>query len=259
MARKIETREFFFETALARSFSFNTIGAFVRHKIHFQAGHPKFRAMKRNKKRSSDPSVGWTRSELKLLSSLSSPDKIQAFLDTLEYSSESRYRSPRSVLRDRTAHCYDGAVFAAMALRRLGYLPLIVDVDAVRDDDHVIAIFKRHGRFGAIAKSNFVGLRYREPVYISLRELVMSYFESFYNINYEKTLRQYTRPLNLSTFDVLNWTSSDAALDAIADKLNDIRVYKILTAAMARSLFPVDQRTYDAGMLGVKKAGLYKP
>lgn len=138
-------------------------------------------------------------------------------------------------------------------------MPLIVDVDAVRDDDHVIAIFKRHGRFGAIAKSNFVGLRYREPVYISLRELVMSYFESFYNINYEKTLRQYTRPLNLSTFDALNWTSSDAALDAIADKLNDIRVYKILTAAMARSLSPVDQRTYDAGMLGVKRAGLYRP
>ncbi len=215
--------------------------------------------MKRNSKRSPDASVGWTASELRLLSSLSSPDKIQAFLDTLEYSAESRYRSPRSVLRDRTAHCYDGAVFAAMALRKLGHLPLIVDIDAVRDDDHVIAIFKRHGRFGAIAKSNFVGLRYREPVYISLRELVMSYFESFYNIDYEKTLRQYTRPLNLSTFDALNWTSSDVALDAIGDKLSDIRVYKILTAAMARSLSPVDKRTYDAGMLGVKRAGLYKP
>ena len=215
--------------------------------------------MKRNSKRTPNPSVSWVRGELRLLSSLSSPDKIQAFLDTLEYSAESRYRSPRSVLRDRTAHCYDGAVFAAMALRRLGYLPLIVDMDAVRDDDHVIALFKRHGRFGAIAKSNFVGLRYREPVYISLRELVMSYFESFYNIDYEKTLRRYTRPLNLSTFDALNWTSSDASLDAIADKLNDIRVYKILTAAMARSLSQVDKRTYDAGMLGVKRAGLYKP
>jgi hypothetical protein len=87
----------------------------------------------------------------------------------------------------------------------------------------------------------------------------MSYFESFYNINYEKTLRQYTRPLNLSTFDALNWTSSDVALDTIADKLNDIRIYKILTAAMARSLSPVDKRTYVAGMLGVKRAGLYKP
>ncbi len=224
-----------------------------------QTAHPKIRAMKRNRKRSLDPNIIWSKRELKLLTSLSSPNKIQAFLDTLEYSAEPRYRSPLSVLRDRTAHCYDGAVFAAMALRRLGHLPLIVDMDAVRDDDHVIAIFKGNGRFGAIAKSNFVGIRYREPVYLSLRELVMSYFESFYNVNYEKTLRQYTRPLNLLTFDTLNWTTSDVALDAIADKLNDIRVYKILTAAMARSLSPVDKRTYNAGMLGVKRAGLYKP
>jgi hypothetical protein len=201
----------------------------------------------------------WTRSEMRVLSSLTSPVKIQGFLDTLEYSAESRYRSPRSVLRDRTAHCYDGAVFAAMALRRLGYPPLIVDMDAVRDDDHVIALFKRHGRLGAIAKSNFVGLRYREPVYASLRELVMSYFESFYNVDYEKTLRQYTRPLNLSAYDKLAWTTSDPALDVIGDALSNIRIYKIIDAAMARSLSPVDKRAYDAGMLGVNKAGLYKP
>jgi len=203
--------------------------------------------------------VDWTKSEKKVLSTLTSPVKIQAFLDTLEYSAESRYRSPRSVLRDRIAHCYDGAVFAAMALRRIGCPPIIVDMDAVRDDDHVIALFKRHGRFGAIAKSNFVGLRYREPVYTSLRELVMSYFESFYNIDYEKTLRQYTHPLNLSAFDELGWMISDAALDVIADKLSNIRIYKIMDAAIARSLSPVDKRTYDAGMLGVNKAGLYKP
>jgi hypothetical protein len=203
--------------------------------------------------------AGWTKSEMQTLSSLTSPIKIQEFLDTLEYSAESRYRSPRSVLRDRKAHCYDGAVFAAMALRRLGYPPLIVDMDAVRDDDHLIALFKRHGRFGAIAKSNFVGLRYREPVYASLRELVMSYFESFYNVDYEKTLRQYTRPLNLSTYDKLEWTISDTALDVIGEALNNIRIYKIIDAAMSRSLSPVDKRTYDAGMLGVNKAGLYKP
>jgi hypothetical protein len=203
--------------------------------------------------------VDWTSPELRVLSTLTSPVEIQEFLDTLEYSAESRYRSPRTVLRDRTAHCYDGAVFAAMALRRLGYPPLIVDMDAVRDDDHVIALFKRHGRFGAIAKSNFVGLRYREPVYASLRELVMSYFESFYNVDYEKTLRQYTRPLNLSAYDKLAWTTSDSALDVIGDALSNIRIYKIIDAAMARSLSPVDKRTYDAGMLGVNKAGLYKP
>ncbi len=201
----------------------------------------------------------WTKSEMRMLSTLTSPAKIQRFLDTLEYSAESRYRSPRTVLRDRTAHCYDGAVFAAMALRRLGFPPLIVDIDAVRDDDHVIALFKRRGRFGAIAKSNFVGLRYREPVYASLRELVMSYFESFYNVEYEKTLRQYTRPLKLSMFDKLEWTTSDSALESIGDALSNIRIYKIIDAAMARSLSPVDKRTYDAGLIGANKAGLYKP
>ncbi|MGA7160273.1 MAG: hypothetical protein WBZ48_04685 [Bacteroidota bacterium] len=204
-------------------------------------------------------SAEWNKSESRILSILTSPFKIQSFLDTLKYSAESRYRSPRSVLKDRTAHCYDGAVFAAMALRRIGFPPLIVDMDGVRDDDHVIALFKVRGRLGAIAKSNFVGLRYREPVYASLRELVMSYFESYYNVDHEKTLRQYTRSLNLSAYDSLSWTTSDAALDAIGNKLSTIRIYKIIDSAMARSLSPVDKRTYDAGMLGVNKAGLYKP
>ena len=201
----------------------------------------------------------WSTKELTTLRKLTSPDKIQAYLDSLEYSSDPGYRSPRSVLRDRVAHCFDGAVFAAMALRRLGYPPLIVDMQSVRDDDHVIALFKRHGRFGAIAKSNFVGIRFREPVYLSLRELVMSYFESFYNVEYEKTLRQHTRPLNLSSFDRLDWTTSDATLERIVDKLNSMRVYKLMTPAMIRGLHHVDERTYRAGMQGVKKAGLYRP
>ena len=128
----------------------------------------------------------WSPAELKILGRLDSPVAIQRFLDSLRYSSESRYRSPRTVLADRIAHCYDGAVFAAMALRRIGYPPLIIDMDGVRDDDHVVAIFKKNGRFGAIAKSNFAGLRYREPVYASLRELVMSYFESYYNVARDK-------------------------------------------------------------------------
>src|SRR5512141_1033501 len=125
---------------------------------------------------------------------LPAPEAIQRFLDETPYSSEGRYRCPRSVLRDRRAHCLDGALLAAWALRRLGDPPLIVDLRAVRDDDHVITIFRRRGRIGAIAKSNVVGLRFREPVYRSLRELVMSYFELYYNTDGEKTLRSYSVP-----------------------------------------------------------------
>ena len=126
--------------------------------------------------------------------SLTSPANIQAFLDTIPYSAEDANRSPLRVLQERQAHCLDGGLFAAAALRQLGHPPLIVDLlpDPGTDDDHVLAIFRRNGCFGAVAKSNFAGLRYREPVYRSLRNLVMSYFEVYFNVRGEKTLRSYT-------------------------------------------------------------------
>ena len=129
---------------------------------------------------------------------LTTPEKIQRFLDPeLAYNKEpdgATCRSPRRVLRDRTAHCMEGALFGAAALRMLGHPPLLLDLEAVRDDDHVLAIFRLRGRWGAVAKSNYSGLRYREPVYRTLRELVMSYFEHYYNLQKEKTLRRYSRP-----------------------------------------------------------------
>jgi hypothetical protein len=90
--------------------------------------------------------------------------------------------SPRRVLRERTAHCLEGAVFAAAALRVLGFPPLLLDLEAVQDTDHVVAVFRSRGHWGAIAKSNFSGLRYREPVYRSVRELIMSYFDGYINL-----------------------------------------------------------------------------
>ena len=110
------------------------------------------------------------------------------------------------VLRERMANCFDGAVFAAAMLSRLGHPPLILDMlPNGRDDDHVLAVYKRDGHWGAVAKSNFAGLRFREPVYRTVRELVMSYFEQYYNVDREKTLRAYTRPLNLQVFDKYQW------------------------------------------------------
>ena len=135
---------------------------------------------------------------------LATPEKIQRFLDDLPYNKEPHgdtCRSPRRVLRDRTAHCMEGALFGAAALRMLGHPPLLLDLEAVRDDDHVLAIFRARGHWGALAKSNYSGLRYREPVYRTLRELAMSYFEHYYNLRKEKTLRNYSRPVNLRRFD----------------------------------------------------------
>ncbi len=191
---------------------------------------------------------------------LTTPVKIQAFLDKVIYSSEEIYRCPLRVLRDRVGHCFDGAVFAAAALRRLGHPPLILDLlPNSRDDDHLLALFKRDGYWGAVAKSNFVGLRYREPIFRTLRELVLSYFEQFYNVEGEKTLRGYTVPVNLSRFDRLPWMTEDAPLDLIADRLDEIRKVQVLTPEMVARLSPVDERSHRAGLLGVNEAGLYRP
>ncbi len=197
--------------------------------------------------------------EREVLSGLNSPARIQAWLDELPYSAEEVYRSPLSVLRDGQAHCFDGALFAAAALRRLDYPPLIVNMFAERDDEHMIAIYKRDGCFGAVAKSNFVGLRFREPVYRTLRELVMSYFELYYNLEGERTLRSYTVPLNLKAFDKLDWMVNNDHLEAIAQRLDELRRIPLLTPRMIAHLSLVDERSYRAGMLGVNAAGLYKP
>jgi len=199
-------------------------------------------------------------SERQVVARLTTARDIQAFLDELPYSAETIYRCPLRVLRERLAHCFDGALFAAAALRRLGYAPLIVDlVPSARDDDHLLALYKWEGHWGAVAKSNFVGLRFREPVYSTLRELVMSYFEQYYNVAREKTLRGYTVPLNLQAFDKQNWMSSDEPLEGIAQRLDEIRRVPVLTERMIAGLSPVDERSYQAGLLGVNEAGLYRP
>lgn len=198
--------------------------------------------------------------EQKIISDLNSPYQIQRFLDSIPYSIESIYRCPLRVLRDSMAHCFDGALFAAAVLRQIGYPPLILDmIPDSRDDDHLLALYKQDGHWGAIAKSNFSGLRFREPIFRNLRELVLSYFEQYYNTEYEKTLRGYTIPLNLKTFDSGNWMIKDATLEQIALKLDQIKRYILLTPQMAARLSPVDERLYKAGLQGSNEAGLFKP
>jgi hypothetical protein len=193
---------------------------------------------------------------------LTSPPAIQAFLDEVPYSTDPIYRCPATVLRERKAHCFDGALLAAAALRRLGHRPRLVDLLPAegRDDDHLLAVFQRHGLWGAVAKSNFVGLRYREPVYRNLRELVMSYFEVFFNLEREKTLRAYTVPLDLRAFDRMGWEVRDGdPLEAIAQRLDEIRKVPVLPPERAAELAPVDELSARAGMLITDPAGLFRP
>ena len=200
-----------------------------------------------------------TPTERRLVASLSNPARIQAFLDETPYSAEPVYRCPLSVLRDHKAHCFDGAVFAAAMLRRLGHPPLIVDLlPNNRDDDHMLALFKIDGHLGAVAKSNFSGLRYREPIFRSLRELVLSYFEDYFNAAGEKTLRAYTVSLNLARFERQDWLVRDETMDLIAAALDTIRKVPLLSPRMVAGLLPVDPLALQAGLLGSNPDGLFK-
>jgi hypothetical protein len=201
----------------------------------------------------------WSNEERALFKTLNTPDRIQRYLDETPYSTELVYRSPRSVIRDRKAHCFDGALFAAAALRQIGHRPVIVDILAENDDDHILALFRRHGHIGAVSKSNFVGLRYREPVYRSIRELVLSYFESYYNVAREKTLRGYWAPLDLSRLDRFDWMTADENLEEVEKALGRQRVITLISPAMAAEFVPVDRRSYEAGLMGANPAGLYQP
>ncbi len=197
---------------------------------------------------------GFTPRETRALKGLRSPSGIQRALDAMPYHLASTAWSPRRVLREGTAHCLEGAVFAAAALRALGFPPLLLDLEAVQDTDHVVAVFRVRGHWGAIAKSNFSGLRYREPVHRSLRELVMSYFEDYVNLRGDRTLRAYSRPVNLAGFDRRRpgWMTSEDDLWWIAEHLLEISHTPLLSPAMTRALSRVDRRSLDAGLVGYR-------
>ena len=192
--------------------------------------------------------------ERKILKGLTTPARIQQFLDTevaynLEPGGETCY-SPRTVLRKRVAHCMEGAMLAAVALRALGHPPLLLDLEAVRDTDHVLAVYRVNGHWGAVAKSDYSGLRSREPVYRTIRELVMSYFEHFFNPAGEKTLRAYSRPVNLRQFDKQGWMTSEEDVWVVPNYLTEISHTPLLTKSMLRRISRMDKRLFAAGRLG---------
>src|SRR6266699_488351 len=197
--------------------------------------------------------LGFTSTELRRLHALKTPAGIQKFLDDLSYNLSYTARSPKRVLHDCTASCLEGGIFAAAALRVLGFSPLIFDLEAEQDTDHVVAIFKVRGHWGAVAKSNFTGCRYREPVYRNLRELAMSYFNVYFNLRGERTLRRYSRPVNLARFDRLNWMATQKPIWFIAEYLCEIPHIPLLTPAMKKRLTRVDPRTIKGEMVGHRK------
>jgi len=183
--------------------------------------------------------LGLTRGEYAVLRRLSTPEKIQAFVYALRQNFEpdgDSCNSVREVLRARRAHCIEGAMLAATALWIHGEPPLLLDMQAVHDFDHVIALFRRRGCWGAISKTNGIGLRWRDPVYRSLRELSMSYFHEYYNTRDRKTLRTFSRPFDLRRLDPARWaTAEDGAWDVI-DALEATRHYDLMSGTQERAL-----------------------
>jgi hypothetical protein len=190
---------------------------------------------------------------------LKSPAQIQSWLDMIPYSTAAFNRSPLQVLCELQANCFDGALVAAARLRRLGYRPLIIDLlpEPGTDDEHILALFRLGSGWGAVAKSNFSGLRFREGIYHGLRELVMSYFEDFYNPSGKKTLRCYTRPMNLAQFDRINWETENQAIEVIEKGLDRLRPVRLLAPDAPAELTVVDARSYQAGLVGSNPAGLF--
>jgi len=199
---------------------------------------------------------GLTRAETQLLRRLSTPDKVQRYLDGLVYNVEPHgdtVRSPRRVLRDRTAHCAEGAFLAAAAFRMNGRPPLLVDLEADNDDDHVLAVYRDRGLWGSVATSKFSGLRFRAPVYRTVRELVMSYFEDYFNWDGDRTLRAYSRPLSLARFDRISWMTAEEDLWPVIDWLTEAGHTSLVPRRVANRLPRVDRRSFQAGVLGAPK------
>ena len=186
----------------------------------------------------------------KILEKLNTPSKIQDFLNGLSFNFEKKgetLKSPARVLREKDAHCLEGAILGAHILSLHGFPPLILHLESTREDyDHVIAPFKMDGRWGAISKTNHAVLRYREPVYKNIRELVMSYFHEYFLDNGKKTLRRYSQPLNLNVFGK-NWMLAPHDLWEIDKRLDQIKHYQILPAKI--KLRPADKIERKAGKI----------
>jgi len=197
--------------------------------------------------------VGIAKDKLKILKRLNSPKKIQDFLDKMPINFEEdgdTFLSPMAVLEKKTCHCVEGAALGALALRVNGWPPLLLDLEANDNDwDHVVAVFKQYGKWGAISKTNHAVLRFREPIYDSIRELALSYFHEYFDDNGKKNLRRYSAPVNLTRFDRRGWMTAKEDIDYIPEYLAEVRHFPILNRKQIANLRRADKIEIEAGKI----------
>jgi hypothetical protein len=195
---------------------------------------------------------GLTKEELETLKPLNTPSKIQTFLNKIPINFEEDGEtcgSPRRVLREWKAHCAEGAILAAAIMKLQGEKPLLIDLTANKKDfDHLVCVFKRHGCWGGISKTNHGVLRYREPIYKNIRELVMSYFHEYFDDFGKKNLRSYSLPVNLNRFK-FNWIISEEDLWEIPGHMANVKHFPILTRGQIAGLRIADKIELEMGDL----------
>lgn len=192
--------------------------------------------------------------ERRILRTLDTPRRIQDFLETIPINFSDRgiiCHSPRRVLRRRKAQCMEGALLAAAALEFHGRPPLVMDLRAIKedDDDHIVALYRKYGCWGAISQTNHAVLRFREPVYRTLRELALSYFHEYFLDDGRKTLRHYSVAVNLNRFNAMNWRTTSEDLHEIPTALDAVRHFPLLTRAQIANLRRADPLEIEAGKL----------
>lgn len=182
--------------------------------------------------------------EKKIFNKLNTPSKIQDFLNSLKFNFEEKKEtcsSPRTVLGRKSAHCQEGALLASAILWYHGKNPLILDLKSAKNDyDHVVALFKENGFWGAISKTNHSVLRYREPVYKAIRELAMSYFHEYFLNDGTKTMRSYSKPFNLKKLGT-EWVTSKKDLWYIGSTLDDSKHFPVLSKKQIKNLRKADK------------------
>jgi hypothetical protein len=201
----------------------------------------------------------WTTDERIFLRSLNTPEKIQNYLDSLIYNPQDASLSPRYVMLTQDGHCLEGALLAAAALEFHGQPPLVLDLQAEDfDDSHVIAVYKTKTGWGSLGKSNTTLLAGRSPIYRSIRELVMSYFDFYFDVNGRPSLRAYSNPINLNRYNHLNWRTSDEDLMDLGISFNDLAHYELVSPRELSKLPLASPRLRHACFLGADPDGLYK-
>jgi hypothetical protein len=199
----------------------------------------------------------WTLSEKQFLKKLNNSQKIQCYLDDMVYNIHDAAISPRYVMLTNDGHCLEGGLLAAAALEFHGHQPLMISLQAERDDHHVITVYKTKTGWGSLSKSNTTLLRGRDPIFRNIRELVMSYFEFYFNVKGQKSLYAYSNPINLNNYNHWNWRTTDDDLHKMGQSFSNETHYELLSIRELKKLPKVPKKIQDAWFLGANPDGFY--